>query len=83
MAGAWRRIIVEVKTVQDERFFPLAEPLAYQVNRGDLTLGRTKVCDGYLFLSGKSDADKIEGPYSSVSIMGGQKLGSFTLSRIQ
>ena len=83
MAGGWRRIIVEAKTAQDEAFFPLAEPLAYQVIGGELTLGRTTICDGYLFLSAKSDATDIQGQFNSVSIMGIHKLGSFTLNRIR
>lgn len=78
MGGIWKRVVVETKAAYDEKFFPLAEPLAYQLNGGNLTLGRTAICDGYLFLSGSSDGSTIQGTYDAVSIGAGQKLGYFT-----
>jgi hypothetical protein len=83
MGGDWKRIVVVAKTTQNEKFFPLAEPLAYQFERGELVLGRTKVCDGYLFLSGKSNHSRIQGNYNAVSIGTAEKLGSFSLERIR
>ena len=83
MSGTWKRIIVEAKTAQDETFFPLAEPLAYELQGGNVTLGRTKICDGYLFLSGKLKASNIDGTYNVVSIGSSRKLGYFSLKRIQ
>ncbi|MTW10144.1 hypothetical protein GM658_05970 [Pseudoduganella eburnea] len=83
MAGKWSKIVVEATAVKDEKFFPLAEPLAYKVNQGEVTLGRTQVCDGYLFLSGKSDASDIQGAFNAVSIMGIQRLGYFSLKRVR
>jgi hypothetical protein len=83
MSGTWRRVVVEARTVRDEKFFPLAEPLAYKLDGGNVTLGRTTICDGYLFLSGKSDAADIHGTYDAVSIGGGRKLGYFSLKRIR
>lgn len=83
MGGTWKRVVVETKTVHDEKFFPLAEPLAYQLASGKITLGRTIVCDGYLFLSGKSDEPAMHGTYDAVSIGSGQKLGYFTLQRVR
>nr|GEU28411.1 hypothetical protein [Tanacetum cinerariifolium] len=65
MGGTWRRAVVEAKTAQDENFFSLAEPLAYKIENGILTLGRTTVCDGYLFVSGKSEKTVIRGTYDS------------------
>lgn len=82
MGGAWKRAVVETKTAHDEKFFPLAEPLAYRLENGAITLGRTTVCDDYLFLSGKSDASTIHGAYEAIGIGSGQKLGYFTLKRI-
>jgi hypothetical protein len=82
MSGAWKRIVVEAKTVHDEEFFPLAEPLAYTRERGELTLGRTAVCDGYLFLSGKPNGSHIKGAYNAVSIGSADRLGYFSLKRI-
>jgi hypothetical protein len=83
MSGTWKRTVVEAETVHDEKFFPLAEPLAYKLDRGELTLGRTSVCDGYLFLSGKSEGSSIHGTYNAVSIEGGEKLGYFSLKKVQ
>lgn len=82
MGGTWKRVIVEETTAYDEKFFPLAEPLAYQLEGGGLTLGRTAVCDGYLFLSGRSNESTIQGTYDAVSIGAGRKLGYFTLKRV-
>jgi hypothetical protein len=82
MGGIWRRVVVEAKTAHDEKFFPLAEPMAYQLEGGKLTLGRTSVCDGYLFLSGRSDESTIQGTYDAVSIGAVQKLGHFTLKKV-
>lgn len=82
MGGTWKSVVVEAKTANDETFLPLAEPLAYQLESGVLTLGRTTVCDGYLFLSGKSDAAAIHGTYDAVSIGAGKKLGYFTLRKL-
>lgn len=82
MGGTWKRVIVEVRATHDEKFFPLAEPLAYQLEGDELTLGRTAVCDGYLFLSGKSNQSTIQGTYDAVSIGAGQKLGYFTLKKV-
>lgn len=81
MVGEWRRIIIEEKMVQDEKFFPLLGPLAYIFKGDSLTLGRTNVCDAYLFLSGKPDSSRIQGQFNFGGIMGGQKLGDFSLTR--
>ena len=82
MGGTWKRAVVEAKTTHDEKFFPLAEPLAYQIENGVFTLGRTTVCDGYLFMSGKSEKAAIHGTYDAVSIGAGEKLGYFTLKKV-
>ncbi|MYM97977.1 hypothetical protein [Duganella vulcania] len=82
MGGTWRRAAVEEKTAHDEKFFPLAEPLAYQIENGVLTLGRTTVCDGYLFISGKSEKTAIHGTYDAVSMGASQNLGYFTLKKL-
>lgn len=83
MGGTWKRVVVEAKIAHDEKFFPLAEPLAYELERGELTLGRTTVCDGYLLLSGKFEEGTIQGSYNAVGIGRGQKLGNFTLKRLR
>lgn len=83
MAGEWRQIIIEEKTAQDENFFPLSGSLTYKFDLDLLILGRTDICDAYLFLSGKSGSSSIQGQFNSRSIMGGKKLGNFSLKRIR
>lgn len=83
MSGKWRRVVVSAKTAHDEKFFPLSEPLAYTLAGGHLTFGRASVCDGYLFLSGQWKGATMRGTYSEVSIESGEKLGNFTLEKVQ
>ncbi|MFZ6658076.1 hypothetical protein [Undibacterium sp. TJN19] len=68
MGGHWKRLIVKEKAGSDMKFFPLTETLAYEIERGVLTFGRTEVCDGYLFLTGKFENSTINGKYNAVSI---------------
>lgn len=82
MGGNWKRVLVETKAAHAESFFPLAGPLAYKLEDGTVTLGRTEVCDGYLFLVGKPVGDAIKGSYDAVR-WGTKKLGSFSLQKIQ
>lgn len=42
ISGKWKRV-VEAQTVRDEKFFPLAERLAYELENSELILGRTTV----------------------------------------
>ncbi|GJI93768.1 hypothetical protein RugamoR57_04860 [Duganella caerulea] len=83
MGGTWKRVAIEAKTVQDERFFPLAEPIAYQLENGALTLGGTAMCDRYSLLSGKSDASNIQGTYNAVGLGTSHALGFFSLKRVR
>lgn len=83
MGGTWKRVAVEARTTQDERFFSLAGPIAYRLQHGELTLGSTTICDGYALLSGKSDASNIQGTYNTVGMGGSQKLGFFSLRKVQ
>lgn len=82
MGGTWKRLVVEARLAYDDEFFPLGAPLAYQLEGNKLTLGRTAVCDVYLFMSGRSGKSTMQGTYDAVSIETGQKLGSFTLTRV-
>lgn len=81
IGGTWRRIVVESSAMQDKAFFPLDEPLSYTIERGELKLGRTQVCDGYLFVSGKLDPSKVKGDYYSLG-WGVRELGSFSLEKM-
>jgi len=82
IGGTWKRVVVEAKSAQDEQFFSLADQLSYELETGELTLGRTKVCDGYLFLSGRSGKSPIRGTYVAVGIGAYRKLGYFTLRQL-
>lgn len=83
MSGHWKRVVVEEKSTHDEKFFPLAAPLAYRLDGKHITLGRTAICDGYLLLSGKAGAPRVNGTYDAVDISGGRHLGYFTMTRLE
>lgn len=83
MSGNWKRVVVAAKTAEDEAFFPLSEPLVYDIERGLFSLGRTKVCDDYLFLNGRPNNANIKGTYDAVSVGYAQKLGAFTLKKFK
>ena len=83
MGGHWKVAVVEATTVSDDKFFPLSEPLAYEIETGHVTLGRTRICDGYLFLNGKFGNKTIRGTYRAPGFGHSQKLGYFSLTKIQ
>ena len=86
MTGHWKIAVVEAKAVSDEEFFPLSEPLAYEIDSGTITLGRTRRCDDYLFMNGKFDNKTINGTYDAPGLPGlvhDQGLGYFSLTKIQ
>lgn len=83
MGGHWKSAVVEAKAVSDEKFFPLTEPLAYEIDDGHIALGRTRICDGYLFLNGKLGNKTIRGTYRAPGFGRSQKLGYFSLTKIQ
>lgn len=83
IGGDWKRVVVKTKAIHDDRFFPLSQLLAYDIADGELTLGRTKICDGYLFLSGKLSKKQIEGTFYRRSLSRSQMLGHFILSKVR
>jgi hypothetical protein len=83
MAGKWRRAVVEASNENEPTFFPLSEPLAYMIKDGKVSLGRTQICDNYLFLSGKLDGGSISGTYDAVSIGYSKQLGYFELKNVR
>jgi hypothetical protein len=83
MGGHWKVAVVEAKTVSDDKFFPLNEPLSYEIENGHITLGRTRICDGYLFLNGKFGNKTIRGTYRAPGFGRSQQLGYFSLTKIQ
>jgi len=80
MRGKWKRLVVEPQGAGDPAFFPLTEPLAYKLQHGVLTIGRTSVCNRYLFLSGTSADRDIHGTYKAVSAGRSRQLGLFTMA---
>jgi hypothetical protein len=82
IGGEWKRAVVETRTVQDESFFPLAEPQAYEIRGGNITLGRTRMCDGYLFMTGKLDDHNVHGAFYALGLGSNQNLGYFSLAKI-
>lgn len=82
MGGEWKRVVVDAATARDERFFPLGERLAYEIRGNEITLGRTAVCDGYLFLSGKWPGSSTKGTYNAIGMGTRKPLGYFTLKKI-
>jgi hypothetical protein len=83
MAGHWKIAVVEAKAVSDDKFFPLTEPLAYKIENGTLTLGQTRICDGYLFMTGKFGDKTIRGRYHGPGPGYDLKFGYFSLTKIQ
>jgi hypothetical protein len=83
ISGAWKKVVVEKSTLADDTFFPLSQPLSYEETQdGTLTLGRTVVCDGYLFLSGRPQQSSVQGNYYAFGLRGANNLGRFSLEKI-
>lgn len=83
ISGNWKRVVVKSKSSQDDSFFPITQFLAFDIDRDRFTLGRTNVCDDYLFLSGALNPSLIEGRYIAGGLFGSEELGSFTLTKIR
>lgn len=79
MRGKWKRVEVVADEGSDTQFFPLTEPLAYKVDHGVLTIGRTTVCRRYPLLTAISTERDIHGTYQFVTVGRSKKLGLFTL----
>ena len=86
MGGHWKRVLISEKTLNDEKFFPLTDPLAYEIEQGRITLGRITMCDNYLLLAGKLNNKTIRGGYHGPGpkFLGpSQQLGYFSLTKIR
>lgn len=81
MAGDWKVLKVLSAKTKTKDFFPVSDPLSYQIANGQLTIGRNEVCDGYLQLEGPLGGSLIKGDYFSLGLLGSSPLGYFTLSR--
>src|SRR6266404_3887120 len=81
MAGTWKRVIVADQTSSDKHFFPIADPLSYEVTGDRIVIGRNEICDGYLQLVGTVSGVAASGEYASFGIGGGTRLGYFSLTK--
>jgi hypothetical protein len=79
MAGNWKRVLVTQSRTNDKNFFPISEPLSYQIKDGKIIIGRNEVCDGYLHLNGEFNSEGSQGKYVEFGIQGGNQLGYFSL----
>jgi len=82
MSGDWKRVVVANQTSSDEHFFPVVEPLSYEVTGDRIVIGRNEICDAYLQLNGKVNGVAISGEYVRFGLGGGKRLGYFSLTRV-
>jgi len=83
MGGDWKAVKVLSAKTKAKDFFPVSDPLSYQIAHGQLTIGRNEICDGYLQLQGPVGVSLIKGDYFSLGLLGSSPLGYFTLRRSQ
>jgi hypothetical protein len=81
MSGNWMRVVVVSAVAKDAHFYPVSDPLSYEIDNGRLTIGRNGICDAYLMLSGALSGERIRGEYYRFGPGGSTPLGAFTLSR--
>jgi hypothetical protein len=81
MSGDWKRVIVKSHDTSDKHFFPVAEPLSYELDNGGIVIGRNEVCDGYLYLKGEFRDSAAHGEYVALGLGTSERLGSFSLNR--
>jgi hypothetical protein len=81
MGGEWRVLKVVSATSRDKDFFPTKEPLSYQIQNKQLTMGRNEMCDAYLHLQGPMDGTSVKGDYYSLGLGGSSPLGYFKLTQ--
>lgn len=80
MSGNWKVLRVLSAKTKTKGFFPISDPLSYQIENGQLTIGRNEVCDAYLQLEGSLGGALIQGDYFSLGLGGSSPLGYFKLS---
>ena len=79
MGGEWKVLKVISATTKDKDFFPTADPLSYQIEDRQLTIGRNEICDAYLWLQGALGGTSVRGDYFSLGLGGTTPLGYFNL----
>jgi hypothetical protein len=81
IGGNWKRVVVTAHTSSDEKFFPVTEPLSYQMTNDDIAIGRNEICDAYLHLNGRVNGVAASGEYVGFGLGGGKRLGYFSLTK--
>ena len=81
MSGEWKVVKVVSAKTTDKHFFPASDPLSYHIENNQLTIGRNRVCDDYLWLQGPVDGASVNGDYFSLGLGGTSPLGHFNLIR--
>ena len=81
IGGDWLRLNIISASTTDSDFYPLKDPMSYQLVKNELTIGRNGVCDGYLHMSGTLDGQSARGDYYSFGLSGSTPLGFFELQR--
>jgi len=81
ISGDWKVLEIVSSTTQDKNFFPISDPLSYQIENKQLTIGRNGVCDAYLWLQGPFGGSSVRGDYFSLGLGGGAPLGHFNLNQ--
>lgn len=79
--GNWKQVVVDSYKTSDRQFFPVNEPLSYDLVNNKISIGRNEICDAYLQLSADFNEITMAGDYITFG-WGGKKLGYFSLSRV-
>ena len=80
LGGDWKRVVVDSYETSDPIFFPVNEPLSFELDGNKLSIGRNEICDAYLQLSGEIKDSTMIGEYIAFG-WGNRKLGYFLLKR--
>jgi hypothetical protein len=81
ISGKWMKVKVVSATAVDQSFYPLTDPLSYEIAHDRITIGRNGICDAYLMLDGPLKDQPIRGGYYSLGLGGSRPKGFFTLGR--
>ena len=66
MSGDWKRVVVKSHDTSDRHFFPVTEPLSYELENGSVVIGKNEWCDDYLHLKGDFRDSAAHGEYVRV-----------------
>ena len=81
LGGDWNTVVVESTVRRDDAFFPIADPLSWELRDGALTIGRNQVCDAYLEMNGPIGEDAVAGSVFHYGKGGRGDFGEFVLQR--